>query len=518
MIKLGLGGNHTMGLGLSLNRKFQTGVGGGLSNTVDLFICCGQSNAQGLGNSAQSPASPNNLYITGTTISTLADPVGNANTGSAWPAFANEWNVQTGNRAAIVARGVNGSFLLNSGANWSPSGTLRAAAVTACNDAITAINASSYTLGNVYFVWLQGESEATTLNGTTITAALYEQALEDLADYFKAQVPSMQGLYVINISGRGGSSSLVTKVDAVHLGFEEIRAAQVRAVADNANLFTAYDGTYHFLARGLLPDGLHYSQTGYNLTGLMAARGVANGQEVLLDEDCFISSANYADPSTTFGTSRTASHTTASGTTFLILAVGIQFQDNNTTAGPQNAQTTFGGVNMRLAGFSEVNGGSPAGNSCAAIYYIDEAMYGGSLSGVTADVVVRTSNNQRIHSWTAINAKNVQVAQSEGGAFPAAHGGGSGVSYTITTYHPGLIVTAASACADSASALTATVTGATELQDSGLSTGTRAGQTVTAYSEESAAVAGKTIDVTWSAACTQMAAVSVAFRKKFSGE
>ena len=64
---------------------------------LDLFIIVGQSNAEGRGNSAQSPAVTNGAYISGSTITpTLADPVGGASTGSMWPAFANEWFAQTG--------------------------------------------------------------------------------------------------------------------------------------------------------------------------------------------------------------------------------------------------------------------------------------------------------------------------------------------------------------------------------------------------------------------------------------
>ena len=130
----------------------QAGAGGGLSNTVDLFIIVGQSNAVGIGNSALSTPGPGGMYITGTTItpSPLVDPVGNANTGSSWPAFSREWATQTGNRSAFVAAASVGSALVTSG--WWPSGTLRSAAVTACNNAITAINASAFDLGSVYFV------------------------------------------------------------------------------------------------------------------------------------------------------------------------------------------------------------------------------------------------------------------------------------------------------------------------------------------------------------------------------
>lgn len=491
--------------------------GGGTSNDLDLFVIVGQSNAVGIGTAAQSPAAPDGRYITGSTISALADPVGNANTGSAWPAFSNAWAAATGRKSAFVTQAVVGSSLVAAGTGWNPTGSLRAWAVSAANTAIAAIAASSFTPGNVYFIWLQGEQEALTYNGTTITEATHEQALEDLAAYFKAQVPSMVTMGVVNIAGPGSGANVTTHA-APHTNYQRIRKAIVRACNDSANLTMLYDGTYHFVGRGYLSDGTHYKQAAYNLTGTLAAQELAAPGTIVPPaiSSPMIAATAYADPSINFGASRSASHVTASGTTFVIVALGCQFPDNAAASSPV---VTFGGVTMRKAAFVESNGGTPAASAVSAIFYIDEATYGSSLAGVTATVNVSTPNYARLHDWVVFDCKDIGCADTEGGAYPSIPAGTDTAVTTVTTHYPAFLVTVGSSTAASASALTATLTNATEVMDHGLSTGTRSGQTVVGYSDQSAgAVTDYATTIQWSASCDHVTAITVAFRAKMPGE
>lgn len=507
----------------AFNASFNSPIGGGgISNTVDVFLVAGQSNVVGNGSSASSPAAPYGMRVVGGVISALADPVvmangSSANTGSAWPAFANEWTAQTGNRCAIVPYGFNGSTLVTG--TWSPTGGWRGYAKDELLSAITAINNHvDYTVGSVYVVWQQGESEATTINGTTITGATYEQALEDLAAYWAANIPNLVTVGVINLSGVGATGGIIRQMDATSSGYQEIRAAQSRACADSANLSVAYDGLYHILARGYNKDGTHYLQSGYNVMGKMAARGLANPAPPPTINPV-LATTNYIDPSTDFVNTRTAAHTTAATTDCIVVAVSCEFHDSAGDIGMP--AMTFGGVAMRLAGYSNVRftGGGQAGSVTAAVFYLDAETYGTSLSSVTQNIVLTTSGFPRTMDWCVIDTIGVRVAEAEAGGYPPADAGATSVSATITTLYPSLIVTAAASVASSASTLTGTLAGSTEVLDSSTNvSGTRSGQSLIGYTFESAPVTAKTITATWSANCTHRTMAVIALRAKIPGE
>ena len=490
---------------------------------VDLFIVAGQSNALGIGTSAESPSSPHGFWINGSNAPVpLVDPLGNVNTGSSWPSFSNEWRALTGRRSAFVYTAAVGSSLVAAGTGWNPTGNLRAQAVTAANQAIGVLTGNpTYPLGNVYMVWLQGEQEAQTINGTTITGTTYKAALEDLATYFKAQIPSMQQMGVIHISGPAGSTGAgATQQTAIHLGYQEIRAAQTRAIADHADLTGAYDGSYHFVGRGLSKDGTHYSQAGYNLNGKMAARGVHGSLGALPTvAEPFISSSNYPRASYGFDGSRTVSHTTPAGTNFLIVALAHGWDESALQALPS---MTFGGIAMRRAVFTgNVSLVAPTGTSYASIFYIDDAMYGAPLAGVTANLVATTSNNQKNISFCAINARDVVLGDTEGGAFPTASTPGTpDVSATVTTFSPSTILVAVATGSNKAgtAVLTATMTGVTELMDAGFTNGTNATAMCVGYSQQTTRLINQAVTATWSGNVTHRALAIAAFRPKYTGE
>lgn len=520
--------NLTQPLTRPIPHAITQAVGGGgavVSNTVDVFLVAGQSNVVGNGTSAQSPAAPYGMRVVSGTISALADPLvmangSTANTGSAWPAFANEWTAQTGNRCAIVPYGINGSGLVAAGQTWSPTGGWRGFAKDELLSAITAINAHpDYTVGSVYVVWHQGETEAGSINGTTITGSTYEQALEDLAAYWAANIPNLVTVGVVNISGTGAGGGVVDQMAARHAGYQEIRAAQSRAASDSANLSTAYDGAYHFIARGYNKDGTHHNQSGLNLLGKMAARGLANPAPPPTLTSPVLATTNYIDPSTDFVSTRTAAHTTAATTDCIVVAVAMEFHDNASDIG--TPAMTFGGVTMRLCGFSNVRftGGGAGGSVTAAVFYLDAATYGASLSAVTQNIVLTVPGAPRAMDWTVLDTKGIEVAEAEAGGFPAADAGATTATATITTLYPSLIVSAAASIASSASTLTGTLTNSTEVLDNSNNVaGTRSGQSLIGYTWESAPVTAKAITATWSANCTHRTIVSIALRAKIPGE
>ena len=482
---------------------------------LDLFVIVGQSNAEGRGNSAQSPAVTNGAYISGSTITpTLADPVGGASTGSMWPAFANEWFAQTGRWPAFVEQATGGTALIpdQAGSNWSPSGTLRGNAVAAANQAIAAIAAStSFAPSNVYFVWSQGEQEAETINGTTITGTIYEQALEDLAAYFKAQVPSMAQMFVIRTGSRNDRASAAN--------WAAIRAAQENACNDSANLRMVYRGTYSFPAdaRALMSDSVHYSQAGLNLAGKCAAREASKSSPTaepsapsLLGSVFTSMDTDYA----TTATSKTASHTTASGTKMLVVCVATSRVTNNTNV---TSSVTFNGVAMtKLAAAAGANS-SPAGRADVSIWTLTEAQYGASLSGVTGNIVGTWPVAANIASFAAYNL-DAEAIPSITRNKSINSTTGTDLTTTMTTAASSFLVAVAASVAQSASTLTHTFSGlATEDGDAGGNNGTVAAQT--AFTHGSSGVSVEfTVGAAMSGTVNAGACLIAAFRGKIDGE
>jgi hypothetical protein len=481
--------------------------------TIDLFVIVGQSNAEGRGLTASSPPSPFGVYITGSTITApLADPVGGADTGSMWPAFSNEWKNQTGRYSAFVESATGGTPLLPdaAGSNWSPSGSLRAAAVTAANNAIAAIRASSrYRLGNVYFVWSQGEQDAVTINGTTITGPLYEAALETLAAYFKTNVPEMVTMAVVQTGGEFDQSD--------EANYAAIRLAQENACTDSANLVMAYRGAFSFTARAMMGDNVHYSQAGLNITGACAARGLANGAAIPAAPAVLAATA-YADPAYTAAAGRAANHTTAVGTKMLVVAVSAMRPEANTTYFLDSV--TFGGVALTLCSAEKASSSAAtAGRVNTSIWYLNETTYGASLSEVTASLSVNDTASINIVDWCAIDCDAEGMLESFyfDAATPADKDAGTVALYTNA---PALVIGAGSSAATTGAVLTATLTNLTEAMDHGITNAgaTRAGQFVAGYAAEAAIVNAKSYTATWTATCTALSWVVAAFRGKVSGE
>jgi hypothetical protein len=248
---------------------------------VDVFLTAGQSNSAGVGDQALSPASPTGLMWTGSALALLDDPVGLANTGSAWPAFANAWYARTGRRAVIVPQGRGSTSLIadvpvGSSANgtWAASGTLRGTAVTEMNEAIAALESArldletgvvNYRIANKYVIWCQGESEGQSVNGTTVTGAIYKTRLREIADYFDANITS--GIRRMGVVRTG-----VTTNSTWDAGFAEIRQAQDEACAENPDILEmVYTGAVDFITRGLMSDSVHYTQEGYDEIGEFSA-------------------------------------------------------------------------------------------------------------------------------------------------------------------------------------------------------------------------------------------------------
>lgn len=231
---------------------------------IDLFLVAGQSNAEGRGQTVLSPAVTNgSLMYSAGTVQVLADPVGGAATGSAWPAFANAYG-----RCAITEAAVGGSKLIaypGGGSNWSPTGTLFAAAVAQAEAATTALEAQGWTVNLRGVLWSQGESEALEYEPVDLTAE-YQAALEAIFARFRTELGAGIQMWVAR-TGR------LTSGDTAN--WQKVRDAQDAACAATDGLHMAYTGTLDFPDLGWMKvDGIHYTQAGLN------AMGTAMGEHV----------------------------------------------------------------------------------------------------------------------------------------------------------------------------------------------------------------------------------------------
>lgn len=451
------------------------------------------------------------MYVNGAGVITAApllDPVGGAISGSMWPVFGNEWFSQLGHYSAFTEAATGGTALLpdQAGSNWSPSGSLRAAAASAANTALAALQSlPGYQVGDVYFLWCQGESDAQAINGTTITGALYKQALKDLATYFKAQVPQMTEMLVIQ-SGRYSTNAQAANWAA-------IRQAQEDACAESALLRMIYRGAASFVVNQWMADTVHWNQTALNKAGLAAAIEAASITPTAIAAAPTILAVQTApSPDTTATSTRTVSHTTHASARSMIVTLHSTRLITNTTFTVSGV--TFNGIAMREVWETNVGNTSPACRANVAQYYLDEIMYGGPLSGVTADVVCTHSNTANISDMCIIDVAEDIIPESYAAASAST---GTTTTALLTTNGPALVITAASCVSATIDIPTAVTTGETEVMDHGLAT-TKGGSFTVAHETVTSASVDKSIAMTWSHACSAINQLVVSYRQKVPGE
>lgn len=250
---------------------------------IDVFLVAGQSNAAGRGESSKSPDVPSGTayeYV-GSDIEELEDPVGGtlpkaeaADTGSAWPAFANAWAgygrtcvlvpVARGNTAQVAAADAGDG-------NWDSTGELRYAASDATNEAIEWLEENGYDPTLLGTVWMQGERDATAIDRDLISKAEYEDGLVEMIRFYRSEIEDGMPFY-IDQTGRPS--------DGDTSGYRDVRAVQ-SAVADRLpSTYLATDFARKFPDIGLMSDRLHYTQTGYDLIGRYTAASVHDTQLV----------------------------------------------------------------------------------------------------------------------------------------------------------------------------------------------------------------------------------------------
>ncbi|TIL91707.1 MAG: sialate O-acetylesterase [Mesorhizobium sp.] len=229
-----------------------------------LFVIGGQSNAVGQGDSGPTiTAGIAKQYYSSALTDLASDPVGNANTGSAWPAFANKFFNLTGCGMVFVPTAVSGSAqaaAADRGAgHWDVGGVHYGASITKLNAAIAAVEAAdlAWQLGGI--LWIQGEADAIEITTGTITDSVYYSALDAMVTRFESDTDTPFLPFLMAMTGQ--------EDDGDPSGWPLVRAKQREFVKARANAFLAFTGAKNFAARSLMPDTYHYTQPGYDEMG-----------------------------------------------------------------------------------------------------------------------------------------------------------------------------------------------------------------------------------------------------------
>lgn len=240
---------------------------------VDLFLVAGQSNAVGHGNAAQSP-----LPTAGSAFEFRNGSLHNLNRfGSAWPAFAIEYNRLTSRPTVFTPTAVSGSSLtaiadVGSG-NWSSSGALLQKAIEEIHAARAYLTGQGQNPTIKGILWSQGETDASALALGILTKDQYKNALKDLISRFRAQLGSETRFYIFRTG---------TQLNSSDSGFKQVREAQEEVAQEVDLVHVVFRGAIDFPIRAYMADAFHYTQSGYNEMGLMGARGVLERLSLLL--------------------------------------------------------------------------------------------------------------------------------------------------------------------------------------------------------------------------------------------
>ncbi|MDW3058297.1 sialate O-acetylesterase [Vibrio sp. 1978] len=482
-------------------------------DAVDLFVVVGQSNAEGRGESYSSPSCPTGLYFNGSDLLRLSDPVGGANSGSMWPSFANEWHSQTGKRAVIIDYAVGGTTLSNDG-EWSPSGSLRGNAVNGANNAINAIeNSDLYKLENVYFIWLQGESDAD--NG--VSSAIYQSDLEDLAAYFRSQIIQSQPLQVCMIGRKGGTGGVPVDDIGNNNNGTLIRKAQWDAGISSADVNVIYSGATRYLGECHMNDGLHFNQFALNKIGRCCALRLADNYPdssfSTLKKAPFRAVTSTQTVNNEITNSLSLTHVPDMYADTIIVVAGAT-RDSSATNISLNA--TFNNVPMRLVSTSK---SFSSGFTRLDFFQITQEEFGIHFGRKDIEITVNSSSNCNFIGFAVYDLQGVEhvsdVYIDEESLTPTD---------TLTTntpvFEPSIVISAISTIGDGNVAPTTTFSGSSVQTDNGvIDTGsTRVMNLATGYSQEESYNTSLQVISTTSQAQTESVMTTLALRRKIKGE
>lgn len=246
----------------------------------DLFGVGGQSNAAGRGTSANSPdplAGNAVEYVndTDTIVDPLDDPVGSADTGSAWPKFCVDYYANRGVSIAITERASGGTAQAEEIAgvdpHWDNGGGLSSELITYINNAITALENAGHTVNFRGILWHQGERDAQEIDNNNHNKTDYKTALEDMIERYRTEFGDQMPFWIFELGHENTGDTT---------GYQTVREAQQEVVVQQPYTYMVSDRQKEFPELGYMTDSVHYNQTGLNLMGEVGALNVSSQIEL----------------------------------------------------------------------------------------------------------------------------------------------------------------------------------------------------------------------------------------------
>lgn len=232
------------------------------STEVDIFVIYGQSNARGYAGNTPGDidyAAENVKVWNGSTAIALTSytptPNDGTSTGSAWKAFGNTYNIETG-RAAIIINAGKGSQSISDLQKGSSNYT---GLLNWTNGAKGYIASLGKSIGKIGVIFIQGEADATLATSAKAYTTLANTLFDDLIGDIGAET-----FFILPI---GTYSSGKRKTDAF-----QIQSAQRRLCYSRSDTVNAFEGLQSLGKYKV--DGVHFTQKGYNFIGEQIAINV----------------------------------------------------------------------------------------------------------------------------------------------------------------------------------------------------------------------------------------------------
>lgn len=267
-------------------------------DVYDVIVTYGQSNSAGeaalSGDTSGFPAPlPKSLMYDFTDgvikpiIQNMVSSTGVASSGHAWGEFANEWYRLSGRGSVVVHCGKGAKSIAQ--LSKAPTGEgYYELLVAAVNNAISRMVTQRLTLGKVYVLFHQGETDQ--LNETPFDT--YRGLFVSLIDNLTSDIPM----------ARFANCTVGCPKNRPEYTWQTIQNAQRYVVNGRDIAVTAFDGCPSFLNRdgNVGTEGVHYTQKGYNTMGAGAARGLwsieKGGIKTKTNDDILQYSANNVAP------------------------------------------------------------------------------------------------------------------------------------------------------------------------------------------------------------------------------
>lgn len=253
------------------------------TNTYDVFVFNGQSNGVGESNNPTvAPKSvPGNLVYRFGALIPAGEPVMGYLAdafykGGALTSLGNRYFNITGRHVIFINQCKAATALIHTADvagngywdNFNYAASLTTQSIARTRTALDSITTLGKKVGNIYFVWMQGEQDAYKISTGVLTQAAYTDTLVRTANRFRTALSKTAPFFVIRTGAYNHPP------DADYMG--GVRNAQEAAPAKDSLLFVIARDAVTFPAAGYMnadtaSGKFHYSQPGYDRLGDQAA-------------------------------------------------------------------------------------------------------------------------------------------------------------------------------------------------------------------------------------------------------